>query len=177
LNPVAAGDAGVWNVTITDDNGCETTGSTTVTVNAPPTVTPTANMPCDGQQALMLTSTPAGGSGMYTGFNWSGPTGQSSTDQDPVITPGTNANDEGMWDVTVTDSNGCTGTGSVMVTVNDLPAAPAGTGDIACQNTVVNAGLSATGCTNTSWYDAAVGGNLEGTGTQKLYLQFPQSLV
>ncbi len=167
LNPVGAGDAGTWTVTVTDDNGCEVIETVMVTVNAPPTIAPTANMPCDGQQDLNITGNPAGGTAPYT-FSWQGPSGQTSNMENPTVSPGTNANDEGTWNVTVTDANGCTGTGSVIVTINDLPVAPPTVPFTICEDGAVpgGSGVEATGCTGTiNWYTAATGGTSVGSGT------------
>ena len=104
--PNATTDAsGVYSVTITDGNGCTSApGSTTATVNPIP-ATPTAsnNGPILAGNTLNLTaSSVAGGT-----YNWTGPNGFTSTDQNPLIPNATSAA-AGTYSVTVTDTNGCT---------------------------------------------------------------------
>ncbi|MBK9737327.1 MAG: hypothetical protein IPO92_21190 [Saprospiraceae bacterium] len=97
----------IYNVKVTDDHGCMTTASITVTVNALPVVVITGEEEiCSGS---VTTLTASGG----TSYVWStGATG-------PVITvsPLSNTN----YIVTVTDGNGCSASGSKTVVVNALP--------------------------------------------------------
>ena len=97
--------SGVYSVTIMDGNGCTSApGSTTATVNPIP-ATPTAsnNGPILAGNTLNLTaSSVAGGT-----YNWTGPNGFTSTDQNPLIPNATSAA-AGTYSVTVTDTNGCT---------------------------------------------------------------------
>ena len=115
--------AGVYSVSVTDNNGC--IGSTTtasVTVNASPTISATAtpNPICAGN-TLALNSTPAGGSGVYTAFAWSGPAGFATAIQNTTI-PAIAVVSSGVYSVTVTDNNGCQGAATTAsVVVNPLP--------------------------------------------------------
>ena len=90
--------AGVYNLTVTDANGC--TGTTSVTIAQPPVLTVTAagvathcNAGCDG----VLICIPAGGSPAYT-YAWN--TGCASASCNNVCA--------GTYTVTITDINGCT---------------------------------------------------------------------
>jgi hypothetical protein len=101
-------------------NGCASAaGQTTVTVNAVP-ATPTAgsNGPIVAGNTLSLTaSTVSGGT-----YNWTGPNGFASTDQNLSIANATTAA-TGSYGVTVT-VNGCTsaaGSTTVLVTVTAPP--------------------------------------------------------
>lgn len=116
---------GTYTVTVTNTSGC--TGTDTYTINTSTNLTPT------------ITTTPICGAtngtldvGSYTTCLWSN--GQ-TTHNISVSTPGT-------YTVTVTDSNGCSGSASV--TMNSFPApVPVITGnDTICtgQNTTLSAG-------------------------------------
>ncbi|RCW30222.1 PKD domain-containing protein, partial [Marinilabilia salmonicolor] len=118
---VAVANAGIYNVTITDSNGCFVTGTTTVVINENPTIDDiSSNSPvCEGG-TLNLSVTAIGGSGPYT-YSWSGPDGFTSTDQNPTISNVTLLNN-GDYDVVVTDANGCgSATSSVSVVINENP--------------------------------------------------------
>lgn len=97
--------SGPYSVTIIDSNGCPSAaGSTTATVNPTPDA-PTAgnNGPILVGNTLNLTaSTLTGGT-----YNWTGPNGFASTDQNPSI-PNATSVASGTYGVTVTDTNGCT---------------------------------------------------------------------
>ena len=92
--------AGGYSVTIVDNNGCTGTANGTVTeptdmgASAATTDETTGN---DG--AINLTVT--GGTAPYT-YSWTGPNSFTSSTQDPNGLAG------GLYDVTITDANGCT---------------------------------------------------------------------
>ncbi len=92
--------AGTYTVDITDANGC--TAQATATVAEPTTLSGTATTSAetsgnDGSIDL----TPAGGTAPYD-YNWTGPNGFASTDQNLTGLEG------GSYEVTITDDNGCT---------------------------------------------------------------------
>ncbi len=107
--------SGTYSVTITNEFGCVDVQSTDVTVLAAPPATAENNGPaCNGQGDIMLNST--GG----VSYQWSGPSGFSSSSSSPTITaPGTGQ--AGTYTVTVTDGNGCTATASTDVQLFGLP--------------------------------------------------------
>ncbi len=88
--------AGTYDLTITDANGCSSSCSRTLTVNANPSVT-IDTVACDLDGSIVLHSVPSGGSGGYT-YSWDG---GSATTQDITVTA------TGSHTVVVTDSNGC----------------------------------------------------------------------
>jgi hypothetical protein len=109
--------AGTYSCTVTKSNGCvATSNAITVTVNSLPTVSASAGSPsiCAGS------STSLTGSGAST-YTWM----PGSLSGSPVsVTPsGTTT-----YTVTGTNSNGCTNTGTVAVTVNSLPSVTASAG-------------------------------------------------
>lgn len=106
---VTISTAGDYTVTVTDGGGCSgTSDTTTISVNANPTPTITPSGPttfCLGD-SVILTSSSA------SAYSWS--TGAS--------TQSITASTAGIYRVTVTDANGCTGSSSATtVVVNPLP--------------------------------------------------------
>ncbi len=105
---ITAATNGVFGVTVTDNNGCTGITSQAVTVYSNPNPTITPNGPtsfCDGGMVDL-------NAGSFVSFAWN--TGE--TDQ--IVTEYSN----GTYLVTVTDSHGCTGEGSILVTVYSLPS-------------------------------------------------------
>jgi hypothetical protein len=101
-----------YTVTVTDGTtGCVNTGSGTVTVNPPPTVSVNSDTVCAGSAAT-ITATTSASSPAYL---WS-PGG--ATTASITVTPASTT----TYTVTVTDgTTGCVNTGSGTVTVNPLP--------------------------------------------------------
>ncbi|MFY7885368.1 MAG: hypothetical protein ACOVOV_11070, partial [Dolichospermum sp.] len=94
--------------------GCwsNNSASVTVTVNPTPTIVAGSNSPVTAPNAINLTAT-----GGATSYAWTGPSGFTSTQQNPTRTPSTTAM-SGSYCVTAT-LNGCTSTQScISVTVN-----------------------------------------------------------
>jgi len=107
---------GTYTVSVTDGNGCIGTAEFTITENALPTPTVAINetsgtnnndgILCAGDNATL-------DAGVFTSYVWS--TSPTDTDQTLVVdAPGT-------YTVTVTDSNGCTGTGEATISNTALP--------------------------------------------------------
>ena len=111
--------AGTYNVTVTSSNGCISYSSTVVGVNAALNPLASSNSPVCAGDSLSLSTTTGGG----ITYAWSGPSGFSSTLQNPSILQTTTAM-TGVYVVTVTDALGCTATSPVNVTINNIyPAA------------------------------------------------------
>lgn len=89
-----------------------------ITINISPNPTPvvTSNSPITEGQQLNLSCSMTKPDSTY---GWSGPNSFSSTAKNPAI-PSAVVASSGAYTVTVTDSIGCSGTGSVQVTVNVL---------------------------------------------------------
>ncbi|HEY6193143.1 MAG TPA: Ig-like domain repeat protein, partial [Bacteroidota bacterium] len=137
---ISRSTAGTYSVTVTDTKGCTGSGSGTLTVDPNPTVTVNNPSVCQGSSAT-LTATPAGGTGSKT-FAWS--TGATTS----TISTGT----AGTYSVTVTDTKGCTGSGSGTLAVNPLPTANAGLNQTICNGSPTTIGGSPTASAGTAPY-------------------------
>jgi hypothetical protein len=106
INPVSSGDAGSYDIVVTDGFGQNVTSNTaTLTVKAtPPPPTAGNNGPISAGQTLQLTASTVGGAT----YSWTGPNGFSSSQQNPTIAEATPAA-SGVYSVSVT-VNGCTST-------------------------------------------------------------------
>jgi gliding motility-associated-like protein/fimbrial isopeptide formation D2 family protein/uncharacterized repeat protein (TIGR01451 family) len=104
-------------------NGCTSAlDSTTVTVH-PLTTAPALPADfavCEGDNITLSTSTVA------STYNWSGPNGFTSTQQNPVVINNATISNGGVYTLSIVDANGCSSADtSVTVTVNPAPAQPA----------------------------------------------------
>ena len=126
-------NSGLYSVTVTDDLGCSATSTVNVSITGVPSIsTSVVGSTCAGS-ALTLVSTPSGGSGVYTSYNWSGPNGYTSMLEDPAPIPAGIATG-GIYSVTVTDNAGCSGTDSTVVTIHPLPSITAQSNSPVCEN-------------------------------------------
>jgi Tfp pilus assembly protein PilE len=143
-NPVipnsSLSNQGAYNLTVTNVNGCTATTATTVIINILPTATATNVITCLGSTVNLL-------SGGGTTYSWSGPSGYTSTAQNPIILNSTNAN-QGTYIVIVSNLNGCTASSTASVFLNPLPI-PTTTGDAVCDDGT--AILLASGGVSYSW--------------------------
>lgn len=120
INGVSTANAGTYSVTNTL-NGCTSfPGTINVAVHTiPPAVNPNSNSPVCETQNLVLTSTAISGAV----YNWTGPNGFSSSQQNPNIN-NVSLSNAGTYSVFVT-RNGCVGpTATIEVTVNAKPGLP-----------------------------------------------------
>jgi hypothetical protein len=102
---ISTSTAGTYSVTVTDTKGCTGSGIGTLTVDPNPTVSVNSVTACPGDP-VTLTATASGGTGSVT-YAWS--TGATTS----TISPSTG----GTYSVTVTDTKGCTGSGSGTLTL------------------------------------------------------------
>lgn len=126
----------VYTVTVTGANGCTASDNVTVTVNSLPVVTISGNTStCSGNPTTLTAS------GGIT-YLWSDGLGtNASVSVNPVS--------DYTYYVTVTDANGCSNTGSVLVTLSSTPVADAGTNQTICSGASVN--LTASGGSTYEW--------------------------
>ncbi len=116
-NSITVTTAGTYTVTVTDGSGC--TGTAESVVNLSPSPTPSINGVtsfCPGESVPLSV-------GNFTSYQWSDNTSGNS------IT----VNQQGTYTVTVTDTNGCTGTDQITVNENAV-VPPAINGDLAFCN-------------------------------------------
>ncbi|MCE2789992.1 MAG: gliding motility-associated C-terminal domain-containing protein [Saprospiraceae bacterium] len=124
--PTNAPGTTTYTVTVTDASGCTATTSTNVVVLPLPVAdidfneisgnTDDDGKLCEGDD-LTLEASPTGAGFTY---NWSGPAGFTSTDDEVTIADIAVAN-AGTYTVTVTDANDCTDTHQVVVEVFENP--------------------------------------------------------
>ncbi len=99
-------EPGVYEVTVTDNFGCSGESSVEVIEHENPTVDIEGEFSfCEGEQTE-LSATPG-----FDEYSWS----PSGSDDTRLIST------DGVWSVTVTDSNGCTASSSVVIEINPLP--------------------------------------------------------
>lgn len=138
--------AGTYNVTVSSPAGCSTTFS--ALVNQPNVLTATAtpvNPACVGQTGAINLSRNGGTPG-YT-FNWTGPGGFTAT------TRNLSNLSAGTYNVTVTDSRGCTATASATITApaSAVAVALTGTTNVSC-NGGTNGAINITASGGTPGY-------------------------
>jgi gliding motility-associated-like protein len=126
-------------------NGCQNTGTGTVTVNPIPTVTVNSQAICAGDPPATLTATPSPTGGTYL-WNPSSTTASTISMSPTSTTP---------YTVTYT-LNGCSATGSGTITVNPLPVIDAGGSRSVCIGSSVT--LTATGASSYVWDNNVVNG-------------------
>lgn len=141
---IVVSTAGNYTATPTDPGFCPIADTVALVVNTNPVVSVTGNDTiCQGASSVLATGS------TYTAYLWSN--GQSS----PTI----NATTAGVYSVTVTDGNGCTGSNSINVTVLTNPS-PSISGDFDfCTggSTVITA---TPGFTSYSWSTGGSSANL-----------------
>ena len=109
-------DGGLYSVLITTASATYSTDGIVV-VNPAPEVSASAPLAfCEGTADLQLSSTAPTG----TSWEWSGPNGFTSSDEDPLRSPST-FDMSGSYEVIVTDANGCSDSVTISATVYALP--------------------------------------------------------
>ena len=152
ISNITAAAAGTYSVVYTL-NGCVNATTTTVTIAAaPPAPTVSSNSPACINGTLQLN---ASATGAIT-YQWNGPNGFTSSQQNPAISPVVLAT-AGTYSVTAS-IGGCTSAPAVTtVTTQPQPAPPVPNNVTYCNGATNAVALTATG-TNLRWYTAATGG-------------------
>ncbi len=101
--------AGSYTVTITDNNGCSSTASVSITEPAAltSTISASSNASCNGLSDGAATVSPAGGTTPYT-YLWN--------DANNTSAASVSGLSAGSYTVTITDNNGCTTSNSISIT-------------------------------------------------------------
>jgi gliding motility-associated-like protein len=155
--------AGTYTVTITDNNGCTstTTGTITSTGGATVSITAQTNVLCFGGSTGTATATATGGTSPYD-YVW---TNASGTIQATNNATGADLLDSlaaGTYSVTVTDSAGCVSNATVSITGPASPATVAITGTTPAACGTANGSATAQASGGTGPYDYVWA---DGTGT------------
>jgi gliding motility-associated-like protein len=148
ISNVAAANAGTYSVTVTAGGCTSPIGTTSVTVNATPaTPSPTNNSPiCVGSTLDLNTSAVAGAT-----YSWSGPSGFTSTNQNPTIA-GATAAASGTYSLTVTVSSCPSAAGVTTATVSPIPSTPAPSSNSpVCVGSTLNLSVGAVAGATYSW--------------------------
>jgi uncharacterized repeat protein (TIGR01451 family) len=127
----------IYGVTVTDGNGCTDEAFVIVTVGDNPQVGLGPNQQICAGESITLTASVSGSNPPFT-YSWSAGLGDAPSH---IVSPLATT----VYGLTVTDDNGCIGTASIEVIVNDNPIANAGPDAVICigESTLLTA--SATG--------------------------------
>lgn len=145
VNNVTTADAGSYTLTVTA-NGCPSAPvSVAVSVSEQPTATPSAiaTTLCEGDDLELTANTVIGGS-----YDWQGPNGFSSTDQNPVLSTVTTAA-SGIYTLQISVGSCSSTTEDVTITVNSAPTATADNDGPLCEGQDLN--ITATGGDTYDW--------------------------
>ncbi|MCW3071816.1 MAG: hypothetical protein JWO44_1706 [Bacteroidetes bacterium] len=148
ISSATAGDAGTYAVTVSSSGCTSAPHLINVTVNPLPlanAANAAGSVYCSGDTVSLVAS---GG----TGYSWNGPSGYTSTQQNPTINPAT-VSMSGTYTVTVTDANGCTASDTTSLLVNQTPPAPTAGAAAAnvCEGQTIAFTSSSAGATSYSW--------------------------
>jgi gliding motility-associated-like protein len=147
--------AGVYTVTVTDDNACTTTSTVTLTEpnDLVPSITQTAFVSCNGDSDAALAASATGGTPVYS-YQWSNTT---NTANIVNITAGS-------YDVTITDDNGCTVSETFVVTEPDVLAATSSSTSSFCNQSNGTVTVNTVGGTNPYNYQWSTGATTAAIG-------------
>ena len=158
-NPVIANTtpsmSGLYTVIITNGFGCTKSAQTNSVINPKPDITISSSPAiCSGYSLNLY----AGGG---SGYQWTGPNGYNSVDQNPVINPVT-AIDSGLYTVIVTNVFTCKDTAEINVVVHDNPIPAIASNSPICAYDSIR--LTSGGGSSYSW-----------TGAKHVYFQYSKS--
>lgn len=141
--------------------GTETSNVVSVNANPPtPTISALEAIVCEGTPLQLQYTGPEITGAVY---NWSGPNGFTSNEENPFIAEAATDN-SGTYNLVISNANGCTSPASagLAVTVNATPDLPLADDVETCPT--FPATLTATSANTVRWYDAPLGGTPLATG-------------
>jgi len=130
--------SGTYNVIVTDANGCTAFGSSTVSIGVGPSVTATSTDATCGNSNGSVTANIIGGSGPFT-YLWDDPGAQATATATGLAA--------GVYNVVITDGNGCTANGTVTVANTGSATVTTTSSNENCGNADGSATATATGGT------------------------------
>ncbi len=142
--------AGIYTVTVTDANGCSSTQTNTLidptSLTISNAVTPAS---CNTTANGAIDVTVGGGSPGYT-YQWSGGSALTTQDLDSILV--------GTYTITVTDTNGCTITDTIIVTSTVTVLADAGNDTAFCEpgSMLLTAAGSSSNITTYQWFQISL---------------------
>jgi hypothetical protein len=139
-------DGEVFTVVITDANGCTSSASTTITVDAEPTATAVNDGPVCYDATSMSVNETGGDAVSWSWTSDGSATITNATDQNPTISGFV---DGEVFTVVITDANGCTSSASTTISINSEPTAAAAYVGSICFAPVIT--LTETGGDAVSW--------------------------
>lgn len=139
--------AGIYSLTVTNNNGCQRTATTTVVVRVAPVATASNNGPVCVGSPLNLTGGPTG----MSFYSWTGPNGFTSNQRSPQVSASATVGMSGTYSLTVTDANGCTNTATTDAIVNALPVATASNNGPVCVGSPLTLTGGPPGMTSYAW--------------------------
>jgi gliding motility-associated-like protein len=134
ISNLSNNNSGTYTLIVSNGNGCADTTTLSISVLPNNPVSINSNGPlCEGQ---ILNLTASAG----TSYAWSGPNGFTSTLQNPTINNAV-VNNSGSYTVVVTNSNGCTNSDSLTVSINPNTPVTASSNSPICEgdNLTMNA--------------------------------------
>ncbi len=112
---VGTSNGGIYNLTVTALNGCSSSSNTAVVVNPTPTLTASGSTVCTIQTLSLYATSVAG-----AGYQWNGPLGFNSTQQNVTFSSPLTGH-TGIYTVVATSPAGCTNTAFAQVNVIPPP--------------------------------------------------------
>ena len=146
---ITTNSGGTYTVAVTDTNNCipavQSTNVATTPLPTPPVLSNNSPV-CEGSQLKLFASTIAGAT-----YNWSGPNGFTSSQQNPLINNATLL-DAGSYSVTITVGQCSSNSTSTTVVVNPIPTSPiVSNNSPICEGTSLNLTASASAGASYSW--------------------------
>ena len=147
IDNIVTTQGGIYKVIVSAEGGCTASATVNITVYSNPSVTASVLDPtvCN-QSTIQLRSSATVGTGTISSYSWTGVNSYTAGIQNPDILNAT-ALMSGNYIVKVTDSNNCTATSQVAVTINPLPTVTAISkgGNTICLGSAINFEASGAG--------------------------------